>query len=155
MANDVQATDARVIGEQAALSILQHDIQPTLVENMGIIFETFTSEKHEIIEQGYVDKALSLLREKNLTYESESAVWLKTTKFGDDKDRVLVKSDGTRTYFASDCGYLLFKMGPGFARFVLTLVLTIMDIRLVCVLRQRRLVLLDILILFLCKWYDS
>ncbi|MBP6889086.1 MAG: arginine--tRNA ligase [Candidatus Moranbacteria bacterium] len=121
MANDVQATDARVIGEQAALSILQHDIQPTLVENMGIIFDTFTSEKHEIIEQGYVDKALSLLREKNLTYESESAVWLKTKKFGDDKDRVLVKSDGTRTYFASDCGYLLFKMERGFARFVLTL----------------------------------
>lgn len=116
-----QKNDARVIGEQAAESILHTYIQPTLIEQMGICFEVFTSEKRDIVEQGYVDKALALLREKNLTYESESAVWLKTTEFGDDKDRVLVKSDGTRTYFASDCGYLLFKMERGYSRFILTL----------------------------------
>jgi arginyl-tRNA synthetase len=88
---------------------------------MGIYFEVFISEKRDIVEQGYVDKALVLLQQKNLTYELESAVWLKTTEFGDDKDRVLVKSDGTRTYFASDCGYLLSKMERGFTRFILTL----------------------------------
>ncbi len=116
-----QENDARMIGERAAESILRTYIQPTLVERMGICFEVFTSEKRDIVEQGYVDKALVLLQKKNLTYELESAVWLKTTEFGDDKDRVLVKSDGTRTYFASDCGYLLSKMERGFSRFILTL----------------------------------
>jgi arginyl-tRNA synthetase len=116
-----QEKDARMIGERAAESIIRTYIQPTLVEQMGIYFEVFISEKRDIVEQGYVDKALVLLQQKNLTYELESAVWLKTTEFGDDKDRVLVKSDGTRTYFASDCGYLLSKMERGFTRFILTL----------------------------------
>lgn len=113
--------DVRMIGEQAVQVILHEYIQPTLLEKMNIRFDIFTSEKRDIIGQGYVDKALALLSEKNLTYESESAVWLKTTEFGDDKDRVLVKGDGTRTYFASDCGYILSKMERGFNRFILTL----------------------------------
>ena len=113
--------DVRMIGEQAVQAILREYIQPTLLEKMNIRFDIFTSEKRDIIGQGYVDKALALLSEKNLTYESESAVWLKTTEFGDDKDRVLVKGDGTRTYFASDCGYILSKMERGFNRFILTL----------------------------------
>ena len=110
-----------MIGEQAVQAILREYIQPTLLEKMNIRFDIFTSEKRDIIGQGYVDRALALLSEKNLTYESESAVWLKTTEFGDDKDRVLVKGDGTRTYFASDCGYILSKMERGFNRFILTL----------------------------------
>ena len=113
--------DARMVGEQAVQSILREYIQPTLLEKMNIRFDVFTSEKHDIIERKYVDKALVFLGEKNLTYESESAVWLKTTEFGDDKDRVLMKGDGTRTYFASDCGYILSKMERGFNRFILTL----------------------------------
>jgi arginyl-tRNA synthetase len=117
----VDQGDARASGAWAAEVILRTSIQPTLAEKMGIHFDVFTSEKRDIVECGFVDKALALLQEKNLTYEAESAVWLKTTEFGDDKDRVLVKSDGTRTYFASDCGYVLSKMERGFSRFILTL----------------------------------
>ena len=118
---NVGEIDVRTVGERAVQAILREHIQPTLAEQMGIHFDVFTSEKQDIVERGYVDKALAFLAEKNLTYESESAVWLKTKEFGDDKDRVLVKSDGTRTYFASDCGYILSKMERGFNRFILTL----------------------------------
>lgn len=120
--NDIVGEDgARLIGERAADLILHEYIQPTLTENMGIHFDVFTSEKRDIVEQTYVDRALEILEVKKMTYESEGAVWLKTTEFGDDKDRVLVKSDGTKTYFASDCGYLLSKIERGFVRFILTL----------------------------------
>jgi arginyl-tRNA synthetase len=98
------------IGEWAAAKVLTEYIQPTLKDRMGIVYDRFISEKKDIIEAGYVDKALVALKEKGLTYENEGALWLRTTDFGDDKDRVLVKGDGTRTYFASDCGYLLHKM---------------------------------------------
>ncbi len=119
--SNTEENDVRAIGEKAAELILSNYIQPTLVEKMHIHFDEFTSERRDVIEQGYVKRALTILQEKNLIYESESAVWLKTTEFGDDKDRVLVKSDGTQTYFASDCGYLLSKMERGFTRFILTL----------------------------------
>ena len=46
------------------------------------------------------------------------ALWLRTTQYGDDKDRVLVKANGAKTYFASDCGYLLHKKERGFSRSV-------------------------------------
>jgi arginyl-tRNA synthetase len=82
-------------------------------------FDVWTSEK-KIIEDGYVEKALGILKEKNLTFEQDGALWLKTTEFGDDKDRVLVKSDGSKTYFASDAGYILNKMERGFTSLIET-----------------------------------
>nr|MBP7060923.1 arginine--tRNA ligase [Candidatus Moranbacteria bacterium] len=113
--------DVRRVGSWAAEVVLTEMIQPTLAEKMGIHFDVFTSEKHAVSESGLVDRALEIFTEKQLSYESEGAVWLKTTIFGDDKDRVLVKQDGTKTYFASDCGYLLSKMERGFSRLILTL----------------------------------
>ena len=102
--------DVRGIGEAATVNILGGIIKPTLKEKMNIRFDRFVSEKHEVIEGGYVDRAINLLREKQLTFEDEGALWLRTMDFGDDKNRVLMKSDGTKTYFASDCGYILHKM---------------------------------------------
>ncbi|MEI8096767.1 MAG: arginine--tRNA ligase, partial [Candidatus Moraniibacteriota bacterium] len=67
------------------------------------------------------DKAIALLKEKNLTYESEGALWLRTTDFGDDKDRVLIKKDGVKAYFSGDCGYFLHKMERGFTTLILSL----------------------------------
>lgn len=121
LAEENKHKTAREVGEWAAEMILEEYIKKTLADKMGVIFDVFTSEKREIIEKGYVDKALEILKSKGLTYESEGALWLKTTEFGDDKDRVLVKSDGVRTYFISDCGYILYKMDRGFTRFILTL----------------------------------
>lgn len=111
----------REAGEWAADIVLDEYIKPTLSERLHVTFDTFTSERREVVEKGYVDKALATLKEKGFTYESEGALWLRTTDFGDDKDRVLVKKDGVRTYFASDCGYLLNKMERGFSRLILTL----------------------------------
>lgn len=121
LAESNQQTTVRETGEWAAEYILKQYIQPTLKDQMRIAFDVFTSEKREVIGQGYVERALEIFKEKQLSFETDGALWLKTTDFGDDKDRVLVKSDGTKTYFASDCGYLLFKMERGFSRLILTL----------------------------------
>ncbi len=99
--------------ERASSMVLNDYIRPTVEDTMRVHFDVWTSEK-KIIEDGYVDKALVILKEKGLTFEDEGALWLRTTDFGDDKDRVLVKQDGSKTYFASDCGYILSKMERGF-----------------------------------------
>jgi arginyl-tRNA synthetase len=69
-------------------------------------------------ESGKVDAALDRLREQGHVYDQDGAVWLRTTDFGDDKDRVLVRSNGEKTYFASDAAYYLDKRGRGFDRCV-------------------------------------
>lgn len=119
--NQEPKIDVREAGERAAEIILEEYIKKTVSEKMRIAFDSFVSEKRDIVETELVDRSIGLLKEKGLTFESEGALWLRTTEFGDDKDRVLVKSDGSRTYFASDCGYLLSKMDRGFSRLILTL----------------------------------
>jgi arginyl-tRNA synthetase len=113
--------DPREVGEKSAEYILEKYIKTTISGKMGIAFDSFISEKKDIVEAGIVDTAIGVLKEKGLTFENEGALWLRTTDFGDDKDRVLVKSDGSRTYFASDCGYILHKKNRGFSRLILTL----------------------------------
>lgn len=119
LAADNQETGVRETGEWAAKEVLDHMIKKSVDEQMQVHFDVWTSEK-KIIEDGFVDKALTVLKEKNLTFESEGALWLRTTEFGDDKDRVLVKQDGVKTYFASDAGYILNKMERGFTFFIET-----------------------------------
>ncbi len=126
--SQISDISVREAGEKSAEYILTQYIQPTLKERMGIDFDVFTSEKKDVVEAGYVEKALEIFKEKQLAFETDGALWLRTSAFGDDKDRVLVKSDGTKTYFASDCGYILAKMeraqsggGQGFDRLILTL----------------------------------
>lgn len=109
----------RTTGEQTAKIILEEMIQPVTKEVMRVHFDVWTSEK-KLIQDGYVDKALALLQERGKTFESEGALWLRTTEYGDDKDRVLVKQDGSKTYFASDCGYILNKMERGFTLLIET-----------------------------------
>jgi arginyl-tRNA synthetase len=110
-------SDIREAGEKAAGDILKNIIQKTIREKMQISFDEWMSEK-QLYAKGYVDRAIDLLQEKELTYEKDGALWLKTTAFGDDKDRVLVKSDGQKTYFASDCGYILNKKERGFTKII-------------------------------------
>jgi arginyl-tRNA synthetase len=111
--------DVRMAGEKGATIVLEEMIMPVVQDTMRVHFDRWTSEKN-IIADGYVDKALGILKEKNLTFEQDGALWLRTTALGDDKDRVLVKSDGTRTYFASDAGYILSKMERGFTMLIET-----------------------------------
>jgi len=71
---------------------------------IGVEFDIWYSERH-LYEHGKVEEALNFLKEKNLVYEKDGALWLKTTIYGDDKDRVLRKSDGEYTYFMGDIAY--------------------------------------------------
>ena len=91
-------------------------IQATL-ERFGVDFDTWSSER-ELRESGAMERTLDRLRESGHTYEREGALWLRTTEFGDDKDRVLVRSDGKPTYFAPDIAYHLDKLARGHERLI-------------------------------------
>src|SRR5690606_9889776 len=66
--------------------------------------------------EGYVERAIATLRKGGHMYEADGALWFRATAFGDEKDRVVVRENGQRTYFASDLGYLLSKFERGFER---------------------------------------
>ncbi|MDQ1630138.1 MAG: arginyl-tRNA synthetase [Frankiaceae bacterium] len=83
----------------------------------GVDFDVYFSER-TLHESGQVDAAVARLQEQGHTYSADGALWLRTTDFGDDKDRVLVKSDGTTTYFTADAAYYLDKRSRGFDRCV-------------------------------------
>jgi arginyl-tRNA synthetase len=86
----------------------------------GVVFDVYFSER-TLHESGALEKAVARLREHGHVYEADGAVWLRTTDFGDDKDRVLVKRDGEPTYFAADCAYYLNKRDRGFDKVVIML----------------------------------
>jgi len=83
------------------------------LDNYGINFDLWFSELR-VHKDGSVEKSIEMLREKNLVYEKEGALWFKSTEFGDDKDRVVKKSDGTLTYIAADIAYHKNKFDRGF-----------------------------------------
>ncbi len=93
--------------ESLAISEALKNIKKT-IGRMGIKFDQFFSEK-SLYDCSDAEKAIEFLRGKNLLYEKEEAVWFKSTQFGDDKDRVLIKSDGEMTYLVSDVAYHLDK----------------------------------------------
>ncbi len=78
------------------------------VARMGIKFDEFFSEQ-SLYDSSQAQKAIDFVKKKNLLYEKDGAVWFKSSKFGDDKDRVLIKSDGEMTYLVSDLAYHLNK----------------------------------------------
>ncbi len=80
------------------------DDQKAALAAMHVEFDTWSSER-ESIDAGYMMSALERLRETGAVYEEEGATWLRTSDFGDDKDRVLIKSDGAMTYMLPDIGY--------------------------------------------------
>ena len=79
----------------------------------GVRFDNYYFETG-LYAQKKIDETLAHLRSRNITYEQDGATWLRSTAFGDDKDRVLVKSDGTFTYFLPDLAYHLDKARRGF-----------------------------------------
>ncbi len=89
----------------------------TDLEDFGVKFDVWFSEK-SLYQTKYVEKTLNYLREKGLLYEKDGAVWFKTTQFGDDKDRVVIKKDGSYTYFASDIAYHYNKYLRGFHKVI-------------------------------------
>ncbi len=88
-------------------------MQVESLEKFGVSFENWMSEK-KLRQEGILEEALSYLAEAKCTYESEDAIWFNSSKFGDEKDRVLIKSDGNPTYFVPDIAYHLTKYQRGF-----------------------------------------
>ncbi len=82
------------------------------MEEFGTHFDTWFSEK-SLHDSGAVEKAIERLREQGHVFDRDGAIWLRTTDFGDDKDRVLIKADGETTYFAADAAYYLSKRDRG------------------------------------------
>lgn len=101
---------AAQFGKEELLKEIQKDLKDLKVE-----FDSWFSEK-SLYEKGEVERVLKLLEEKGLIYEKEGALWLKTTLFGDDKDRVVRRSNGEYTYFASDIAYHYNKIERGYDR---------------------------------------
>ncbi len=89
----------------------------TDLENFGIKFDNWFSE-NKLYTEGKVFETINKLQEKNFIYEKDGAKWFKTTDFGDDKDRVAVRADGTTTYYASDIAYHKDKLERGYTRLI-------------------------------------
>jgi len=85
--------------------------------NFGVEFDRWFSEG-SLYEEDLVGKAVDWLREKGHVYDKDGAVWLKSSEFNDEKDRVLVKQSGERTYFCSDIAYHKDKIDRGFSKIV-------------------------------------
>ena len=83
----------------------------------GVVFDVWFSER-SLHDSRAVDHAIDVLRGQGHVFEQEGAVWLRTTDFGDDKDRVLIRSNGEPTYFAADSAYYINKRERGFDRCV-------------------------------------
>ncbi len=92
---------------------LQLAQQQQVLEDFGTHFDVWFSER-TLHEGGSVAHGLEKLRKQGHVFDEDGAIWLRTTDFGDDKDRVLVKSDGELTYFASDTAYYINKRERGF-----------------------------------------
>ena len=112
---DSATADPDHLAQEAVAKMLER-IQATLTR-FGVQHDRVFSERSLYEgEPSAVRRALARLEESGHTYRSEGALWLRTTTFGDDKDRVLERANGEPTYFASDCAYLLDKQARGFAR---------------------------------------
>jgi arginyl-tRNA synthetase len=104
--------EAVVVAREAAYELQLDEVQQVLRE-FEVHFDVWFSER-VLHDAGAVEQAVERLREQGHVYDSEGAVWLRTTDFGDDKDRVLIRSDGSPTYFAADAAYYLSKKDRGF-----------------------------------------
>jgi arginyl-tRNA synthetase len=102
---------------RALALIIQREEQDADLGTFGVRFDVMTSEQ-SVYDRGQVQRALDLLASRGLTYESDGALWLRTTDFGDDKDRVLRKQDGTLTYLVPDIAYHIDKHDRGFDRVI-------------------------------------
>lgn len=97
---------------QQSLQPIRQDIEDDLAE-FGVVFDRWYSEQ-ELLKSNRVDDALTVLEKRGVLYKKDGATWFPTTDFGDEKDRVVVRENGARTYFASDIAYHYDKRERGF-----------------------------------------
>jgi arginyl-tRNA synthetase len=118
LTRDVVA-QADASGEDAAWAVgrwaserVRAGIEASL-ERLGVHFDVWKSES-SLHGEGWVERAMTRLRDSGHIYERDGATWFRSTTFGDDKDRVLIRSNGEPTYFAADVGYVVEKFSRGF-----------------------------------------
>jgi arginyl-tRNA synthetase len=97
---------------QLALKVIIADMENDLAE-FGVVYDRWYSEL-SLAQNGAIDRALDRLRKQDHVYEKDGALWFRATAFGDEKDRVVVRENGVKTYFASDIAYHLEKRERGF-----------------------------------------
>ena len=100
------------LGINTLLDQIKKDLKEFRVD-----FDIWTSEK-DIRNKGRIEELLEILKKQDDTYEEDGALYLKTTKYGDDKDRVLIKNDGVYTYFTPDIAYHLDKIDRGYDKLI-------------------------------------
>lgn len=103
----------RQLAFREAAYAVQLKNQQRVLDTFGTHFDVWFSER-SLHEQGAVEYGLEKLRKQGHVFENEGAIWLRTTDFGDDKDRVITKSDGSMTYFSTDTAYYINKRERGF-----------------------------------------
>jgi arginyl-tRNA synthetase len=101
---------------ELSLARMLGDVREDLAE-FGVRFDVWTSER-AFTESGAIDHALAVLERAGHLYREAGALWFRATAFGDEKDRVVVRENGQKTYFASDIAYHLAKRERGFARLI-------------------------------------
>jgi arginyl-tRNA synthetase len=109
-----EAAFARVL--QTSLDGIVGDIREDLAE-FGVTFDCWFSER-SLSASGAIDRAIDTLRKSGHAYLKDGALWFKSTEFGDEKDRVIVRDNGIKTYFASDIAYVLNKLERGFEHLI-------------------------------------
>jgi arginyl-tRNA synthetase len=102
--------------KQEGLKVLLNQIKKDL-DAFRVNFDVFTSEQ-TLYDRGFVEKVIETLKKKDECYINEDALWLKTTNHGDEKDRVLIKTDGSYTYFLPDIAYHVNKIERGFEELI-------------------------------------
>ncbi len=106
--------EQQIAFQQEGYKAMLKEMQDSL-ERFGVHFDVWFSEK-TLHDGGAVEHALDELRKQGHVFEADGAIWLRTTDFGDDKDRVLIRSNGEKTYFAADAAYYINKRERGFDR---------------------------------------
>jgi arginyl-tRNA synthetase len=106
--------EAQEIFRSAGVELMFHEIRESL-HDFGVDFDVYFHE-NSLYESKAVERAIERLRELGHIFEADGAVWLRSTTFGDDRDRVIIKSDGEAAYIAGDLAYYLDKRSRGFDR---------------------------------------
>ena len=104
--------DIAIFSKDQMLADIKNDL-----EAFGVRFDVWFSEK-SLLADGSVQKSIEELKERDFAYERDGALWLRSTAFGDDKDRVIIKQDGEYTYLATDIAYHRNKLARGFKQLV-------------------------------------
>ena len=109
---DLPEVDARLVCRDLGYQVQLAEIRDVLA-SFDVHFDVWFSEA-SLHDSGAVEQAVARLRAQGHVYDSEGAVWLRTTDFADDRDRVLIRANGEPTYFASDAAYYMSKKDRGF-----------------------------------------